>query len=164
LSTATFSEMGKIYLINLHYKAGVVSLVGVSEKAGYPTGLQIQPDKGHSYDVVSLTGQRLYSYRFDIPDKMYYDEFNSTTGNITGGGVKKLDDVFFTLAVPYFPNAKAASVYDQNGVKVLEADLSRFSEQTTPETKPNNFLYVIIASLAMIIIGMVYWEKRKAKR
>ena len=161
LSTAAFSEMGKIYLIDLHYKSGVVSLVGVSEKQGYPPGLQIQPDKGYSYDVVSVTGQKLYSYRFDVPVKEYYDTFNSTTGRIIGGGVKNLDDVFFTLAVPYFPNAKAASVYDPSGVKILEADLSKFSEQKAQAAKSDNLVYLLAASLALIVIGVIYLKKRK---
>ncbi|MEM2918338.1 MAG: hypothetical protein QXY62_02425 [Candidatus Altiarchaeota archaeon] len=121
------ADIGKIYVVNLKYERGVISLVNdVHVKSGYPPGRKIQPDLGYRCEVISFEGKELYSFKFNLPTKWFYDYLDKETGELSGG-VIELEKVNFTLIVPYFSNGKKINIYNQTGALIISIDISNFS-------------------------------------
>jgi len=165
---------GKIYIIELDYTQGNLSLQSIGTRSGFATDRRIQPDNGYRCDVMSSSGLFLESFKFDIPLRVYYDNFDQNTGKIMGGGVQQLESVNFTLSIQYFKNAKSINFYDPNGTLLLSADVSKFSESTTTRTSitpPNknpgsvmNYAIYIPLLLILLLAAFLTHRKLKAKR
>ena len=152
---------GRIYVLDLNYDQGNLSLQDIGTREGYASGRVIQPDKGYRCDVLSTEGTVLESFRFDIPLRVYYDKFDPRSGEITGG-VENLDSADYALTIPYFKNAKSIEFYDPDGTLRLSVDVSEFSEQTTvkpsttlPAEKPSGITGCLIYLPVLLLIALV---------
>jgi hypothetical protein len=125
LSLAANAEAGKVYLLDLHYDKGAVSLKTVSLKDGYAPDKQ-ETLSSYRYTVFSSGGTSLYSSGFAIPLTVFSDNADPQNPSYAGG-MKILNDTSYTLLIPYFDKAKSVALYDPFGAKVLEVDVSRFS-------------------------------------
>jgi len=100
----SFVSAGDVVLIGLHYEDGKLTVSDKKTLIGYYPDRKI--NEGNYYLAIdSLDGEIIYSFRFDVPNKIYTD---SSEG---GGGVIILDKVDFGLLVPYFSEAKEINVY-----------------------------------------------------
>lgn len=129
-----------------------------------------------------------YSF-FSVPNIMMYDE-GDENGNIISGGKIVLENVSFSVKVPYNENADELKVYDSNKTELAKKDISAFSKskvvsdieilkknvdennaektQTSIDKISKNYPVIIISLiillLIVIIIIVLVFRKRKKKR
>lgn len=118
------SAESKIYILDLNYDKGDLSLLNIFVKPGYAPDKATQPEVGYTADVISFKGRILYSFKFEIPLEIYAVPPLETDET---GGLISLDRVNFTLLVPYFENGKTINIYDPNGAKKLSVDIQQFA-------------------------------------
>ena len=161
-------DVDKIYILNLDYDRGNLNLVSVVVQHGYAPDRRIQPEVGYNCSVASFSGETLYSFKFEVPNVIYAPP---PIGGEAESGIY-LEQVNFSLTIPYFRDGKTIYIYDSNDTNVLSVDVSQFadfcgdgvcsdeedyqscSQDCTRESEPetSNFLYIIII---LISVGML---------
>jgi len=121
----TYGAENKIYVLNLNYNQGKLSLVDVSVEIGYSPDRKIQPEEGYRCEVISFMGDVLYSFKFELPVKLATPP-PLKNENVTS--IVYLDNVNFTLLIPYYKNGRAINIYDQYNFLVLSVDVSNFAK------------------------------------
>ncbi len=136
LLICSFVLADDVLLLNLHYKDGEVSLRSQELLKGYSPDRMIQEG---DYDLVikDKGNKRLYSFNFDIPNKVYVDSSE-------GGDVIYLNDFNFYLLVPYYRDAKNIAVVKED--KVLS------NLEIKDEQKDYTILYLF---LVLLLVGIV---------
>jgi len=119
------SHENKVYLIDLNYDAGVLSLNDVVTKAGFPPETPSQSTQAWRIDLISFQDQVLYSSTFDIPNVLL--QVPPLEGEPAGGGPIILENLNFSIIVPYYPNGRDVNIFANNGTLVLSADVSQFA-------------------------------------
>ncbi len=152
------AEPEKIYVVNLNYDKGDITLIDVFVKQGYAPGREIQPEGGYRCEVISFKGEELDSFKFMPPTGWAYDYIDPETGELKGG-VKELEEVEFSLIVPYFSNGKRLDIYNPEGVKILEINISGFAEVQ----EEFDILPMVILAL-IITAGIIAWRYNLIKR
>ena len=147
---------GKIYVLTLNYKSAVLvnslTLVDLRESTGTP---QQFPDKGdYKLEIVSSDGKVLKTIYFNI--------------QILNPQAQQSDiNLFFTMGIPYFSNAKLVKIYDKGNNQLLETALkSDVSARkiTSPESTSPNFFWVYVGlPIILIIVFLVYVEINRKK-
>ena len=98
-------------ILNLHLSEGEITLnsmkkaMGFTKKAGRKNITQ-----PFFYALFSEDGETIGTGRFKIPQKLYYDYFDESTGELTGGQLQR-DELDFVIRVPYFHKAKQIMFY-----------------------------------------------------
>lgn len=115
----------EIYVLDLNYDKGNINLIDVSVKQGYAPDRRIQPEDGYRCDVVSFSNTVLYSFKFEIPRILMTPP--PLPGEEPRGPIY-LDNVNFTLLIPYFENGKSINIYDPSNFLVLSVDVSQFAK------------------------------------
>lgn len=122
------AQENKIYDINLSYDKGNISLISeILVRDGYAPGRKIQPDAGYKSEILSLTDNVLYSFKFEIPNKICSDRMDPKTKEVSGGCVLN-DKANFALIMPYFENGKVINIYDADGKKVFFASVEHLAK------------------------------------
>jgi hypothetical protein len=87
---------------------------------------KLQPETGFRCEVVSVSDEMLYSFRFAVPNVVCTDTFSADDSLL--GGCQTTDSGGFSLLMPYFKTAKSINLYDQNDKMVAFADVSSFAQ------------------------------------
>ena len=154
----------QIYILKLNYNNGSLSLIDLDIGYGYvPDSNPItQPETGYRCEVISLTDDVLYSFRFVIPNTVSSPPplpDQEPTGEIS------LDNVNFTLLIPYYSDGKLINIYDPEDILLFSIDISKFADQELVVTEPGyqNYLsYFIIVILVVLIIFVIYKKLKKS--
>jgi hypothetical protein len=116
------------YTLNINYNEGELTLISSNVKQSEET---IDNSLGnYSAKIYDYQGNLLNFYRFNIQNSILYDEVDEN-GTISGGGEIELDEVNFTLVLPYYENATKISIYDENMSKKIDIDISMYSKTYT---------------------------------
>lgn len=125
LSSDEAFAAGSVYGLRLGYDSGKLSLIEIRLTEGFEdAGTDSGPFECR---LVSADGRVARSLKFDIPNKVCYDEIDPITGGLRGG-CRTLDKTEFMLFVPQQSGAKKMEVYDENNIRILSADLPEYSE------------------------------------
>ena len=114
---------------------------------------------------------------FSIPHTIFYDNVDEQ-GFIVGGGTTKLDYVKHTIHVPYYDDAVAIRIYDENLEEKLVIDLFPFVEdeivqdieqkvqefevETQTEENFPMMLLIIFGVVALIVIVYAFLHIKKS--
>lgn len=143
----------KVFIVDLNYKDGVITIDDIMTKAGYYPDRKLQPEGGYTLELMSEEGS-LYSFNFQVPLKIYTDVIEDD-GEISGG-VVVLSETNFALVLPYFDDAKEIRIYDTNNKEILsKAVVPAFGERTT--------LKYVFGFVIIFIVLFLFFYKRKPK-
>lgn len=117
-------DASKIYIVELNYNRGAITLIDVFVKDGYLPDISAQPATGYECRLVSFANETLYDFKFEIPTEISPPP---PLENETHEAVIHLENVNFTLILPYFENGNIINIYDPSGVKVSSVDVSGYS-------------------------------------
>jgi len=136
---------------------------------------KIQPETGYVSEVISFDKKILYSFLFEVPLVIYVDEIDSETGRFIGK-TEILDETDFSLIIPYFPNGEKINIYNPEKEKILEIDISSFSEKCEEDMcesdkkiedkkqKNNSYVFLVIFLLLIIISGFIIFKRLKSEK
>ncbi len=135
-----FVVASDVVLVSLHYEDGKLSLNNKYNLFGYYPDRKIQ--EGEYYlAVVSSKNAKIYSFRFDVPNRIYVDSSSK------GGDVIVLNKVDFGLLVPYFEEAKEIVIYKENEELLT-------IENPKPE---RNYFWLGLVLILIILIIFIFW-------
>ncbi|MEK6967245.1 MAG: hypothetical protein AABX51_01290 [Nanoarchaeota archaeon] len=142
---AAAQETGRVYLLSLNYKklpsAESLSLINLQIADGSAADPSSQPANGYLLDISSPDGQILSSAKFIVPVGAVM--LNGLTQEQVQGSV---DDLNFTISVPYFSNAGLITIYDKSGAnKILEI----------PIDTPGKSIWPYIAGLLLLVLAIL---------
>ncbi len=149
------AEASKVYILNLNYDNGKITLKDKIVKYGYSPDRKIQPEEGYRLEVVSLNSEILYFFNFEVPSRIYVDVTNPGTQELSGG-IIKLDKTDFALVVPYFEEAKEIKIYDMNNNEIL-----LINAQESLSGRSMLMLWLIPAIVIITLLVLVYRKIRK---
>lgn len=145
LTLAQESDLGKIMVVDYAYHNGTFEISNISTMEGaapdYKLDEAIYAEKAahdsaedyYAFDFLGADGNPLLSYHREYPAKLFYDEFDPETGNMSGGMVL-LYDVEDSLYLEYSPEIKEIKIADSKGGEVLRAKVSDYLKTETGET------------------------------
>lgn len=171
LISVSLADEGKIYQVNLFYENlfydnGKIKITDILVGFGFVAQQEGNYKQLYKVKLISSTNEELYSASFNIPIFVHGDEIDPVTGDFKGS-VVQLDQVNFSLTVPYFENGKTIYIYDSNNTKILAADVSSFAEVCSDSTceQDNTFLIVLIGGgLGAIVLVLIIYVILKRKR
>ena len=149
------AETNKVYILNLDYDNGKITLKDKIVKYGYSPDRKIQPEEGYRAEVVSVNGDVLYFFNFEVPSKIYVDVTEPRTQELSGG-IIKLDKTDFALIVPYFEEAKEIKIYDMNNNEILLIDA-----RESLSSRNMLMLWLIPAVVIITLLVLAYRKIRK---
>jgi len=150
------AETNKVWIVSLHYDssktADKITMNEVVLKYGYAPDMKLQPENSYRLDVLDDKNNVIYSFKFDIPNKIFTD---ITEENEIKGGIIVLNQTDFAIIVPYYQNSLKIAVYDEMNKQI-------FSFNPTKEQK-NNFNVWIISSVIgfVLLLTIIILRKRK---
>ena len=118
------ASFGKVYVLNLEYSYGKISVDNVYVKPGN-ISTEIEQTGDYKYELVSFKDEILYTSRFDIETSFMVPPPLGSRGPSQKVELKELS---FTLVVPYFENGKTINIYDPENNKVLSIDVGYFTD------------------------------------
>lgn len=139
-----FVSASDVILVSLHYENGEISLNERYNLVGHYPDRKIQ-EGDHYLSVVSGKGEKLYSFRFNVPNKIYTDSSSK------GGNVIELDEVDFGLLVPYFEEAKDIKIYKGN---------EELLTIKNPRAKGNYYWIILLLILVILVLIGFWWFNR----
>ncbi|ODS41335.1 MAG: hypothetical protein A7315_06610 [Candidatus Altiarchaeales archaeon WOR_SM1_79] len=149
--TMTVVVESKIIMLELNYKDGAIYLTDKYKKNGFAPDRRIQPDGENIYSAIvySKSDRTLYTFTFDVPNFLNYDEPDGE--NLTGG-VIELNETDFTLIIPYFENAAWVYVYYPNDTLALEVNVTNLQDKggSNCKTLVNNGLSASLFDIVFV--------------
>jgi len=172
LLATTVSAVDHYYNITLNYNKGVISYSAITVS---PAQENLEPSPGlYIAEVISVEDEILNLTFFDFPLEMIVDYLDG------GGELIILDEATINLYVPYYEDAKAINIYDEELNKKLTLDVSMYSkiistsptpivtEQTVQqrlaeENKKTLIINIVLSAaiVAIVIIILILLTKRK---
>ncbi len=146
----------KVSIFNFNYNDGEIILKEQLIKEGYYPDRNIQVKEGYSCRLVDKNNNNLYSFRFELPMKLYTDVIDD---NKVVGDVIILNETDFSFITPYFPESSNIVCSNPRGYEIL-------NEQTTHITlsyeKYNKRLWFYgIVGLVLLLVLILILRKRK---
>ncbi len=83
--------------------------------------------KTYNLEVIDINRDKKEAIAFGVLNKFFYDSVNAS-GEIVLGGLQELENVSFIVYAPYHDTGKEIIIYDENGNKISEKDVSSFSK------------------------------------
>ena len=120
------TDFNKYYQLDLDYNNGEISLINheiyfsdteVDNYFGFYSAI-VNDAENNSLDVVL----------FDVPNKILYDEVDEN-GTIVSGGEAELEDVDFTIYVPYYENASLIKIYNESLTEEFVVSVFEYSKE-----------------------------------
>ncbi len=121
-ASETIGDDNIVYVAKIKYSKEGLSLVDIWLVEGEPPDRRIQPEDGYTAKLVSSTGDILDFFKFGIP--IFLTDI-----------AVELDETYFSVVFPYFPNAKSIQILDPEGNLKLTIDVSQFSRTQDPGPK-----------------------------
>ncbi len=142
----------KVYVVDLHYKDGKITVNDIMVKTGYYPDRKLQPEKGYTLDLVS-DKEVLYSFKFEVPLKIYTDVIEDEE---VRGGIIILNESNFALVLPYFEEAKDIRIYDTRNKEVASASV-------VPALGERTALKWIFGFIIIFIVLILFFYKRRSR-
>lgn len=143
----------KVFIVDLNYKDGIITVNDIMIKIGYYPDRKLQPEIGYTLELVS-EDKVLYSFKFEVPLEIRTDVIDED-GEVKGG-IIVLSETNFALILPYYDEAKEIRVYDSKNKEVLsKAVVPALGERTT--------LKWIFGFILIIIVLFLFFNKRPKK-
>ncbi len=157
MANVVLAESDTVYLLDLHYDMGEISLNNIKIETGFSPDRKIQSGD-YRLEVISFYNRPIYSFNFKAP-RVYSDKSDRLTGDIVGD-VIDLEEADFTLVVPYFNDGKNIRIYKENN-EIFSTDLSEFIIKQSPGRKFTFFYIILIALFIIVIIFLINKKKKK---
>lgn len=111
----------KLYQIDFTYENENIIMKNIQQIVGCsPTSESLT---GYTYEIVSDSHEKLRTYKFGNPGKIYTD---TSIGGMSGDVVKP-EIVDFSLLIPVIKNSEKLEIYNQNNEKITEFTLPEFN-------------------------------------
>ncbi|UCE28761.1 MAG: right-handed parallel beta-helix repeat-containing protein [Candidatus Bathyarchaeota archaeon] len=146
--TMTVVVEDKILMLELNYDMGSLSLLDVYKKSGFAPDRRIQPESGHTAQIVSKSEKILYEFTFGVPNVWQYDYAD---GDVLAGGSVELDETDFTLVIPYFESAAWINLYYPDGSPALSVHL-----EGIPDMGGSNCQTMVNNGLSSLLLDIVF--------
>ncbi len=145
----------KVYIVDLEYKDGVITVNDIVTKTGYYPDRKLQPERGYTLELVSEDDLALYSFKFQVPLKIYTDVIDS--GGEINGGVIILNETNFALIVPYDDDAKEIKIYDTKSKEIVSASV-------VPALGGRGALKWIFGFIIIFIVLFLFFYRKRSKK
>lgn len=125
--------------LKLNYNSGKLALVESNVIKGDYSNL------GGAYlaKIISFEEKELNQLFFSIPLEIINDVIDPKTGLIIGGNTVILNQLNFSLYIPYYENAKEVEIYNQTGLKILTVNIPQFSKDLCGDNLCQNWESII---------------------
>ena len=132
-----YAETQKIYTLDLNYNQGTVTKELLFVTQGYFKEQKGSTEDYYSLELISFEGTILHTQRFNFPLEIFgapnLDWFDEAGNQIyiptaEESGYALLDEAIARLIIPYFKNGKGIIVYNSEKNKILEIDISSYSD------------------------------------
>ncbi|MFH2028156.1 MAG: hypothetical protein ABIJ08_03390 [Nanoarchaeota archaeon] len=149
------AQEGKVMVVNFQYKEGFITFKERTVMLGYYPDRNYQPENGYKAEIISATGEVLYSFKFNIGTDIFVDYDDNSA---LSGGLIRLNETDFSLVLPYLDEAYEIRFYNERNFKVASIDISeeRFS--------PKGFFFPLWIVLILIIVVLIYMIKNRVSR
>ncbi|MFH1641669.1 MAG: hypothetical protein ABIC04_02105 [Nanoarchaeota archaeon] len=145
---AGFVSAEQIVVLNFHYDDGIITFKDRDVRLGYYPDRNYQPENGLRADLVTASGESLYSFRFKIPLTEFTDY---ESGSELKGVVIQLTETDFSLIIPYFEDAAELNFYNERNYKITTVDISK--ERLSP-AKVLVPMFVVVGLILCILVYM----------
>ena len=145
----------KVSIFNFNYDNGKITLKEQLIKEGYYPDRKIQVDEGYSCKLVDKNNNNLYSFRFELPMKLYTDVIDN---NRIVGNIIILNETDFSFIIPYIPESKSIVCSNPRGYEVLKEEVIHI---TMSYKKSNPWLWFFVMLVLILLIVIIYKQKRK---
>lgn len=144
----------KVFILDLNYDNGQISINDVITKAGYAPDRKLQPEQGYKLEITK-GNEVLYSFKFEIPLKINTDVIEEK-GEISGG-IVILEKTNFALVVPYYKDAEHIKIYDNKDNEVV-------STTVVPALgKRNSVKWIVGFAIIFVVLFFLLYERRRKK-
>jgi len=148
----------KVIVLNFDYDNGKIEFVEKTTKIGYYPDRKIAVSEGYKLVAISNTYEVLYSFNFEVPNKIFTD-ISTEYGEINGNLIV-LNKTSFSLVIPYFDNLKEIKILDENQEELTNINLA-------PRLSPsrNNLLaiFLFIIGLVFVAYSIKHYHKHRRK-
>ncbi|MBW2989308.1 hypothetical protein KY358_03250 [Candidatus Woesearchaeota archaeon] len=151
-------ECSRVFVVRFNYDRGVISYRDKVVKCGYSPDRRLQPGSGYTAEVVSIAGDALHSFKFDVPLTLNFDSSDPIVKRLSGG-MAVLNETDFALIFPYYDEASSIVIYNPRDYEVLRIPL--IEEQFMQ--KRSSFLSLILGILALLIISFIAYRICRAR-
>lgn len=141
----------KVIIFQLDYDNGNITYLNNTVKYGFYPDRRYQSEYGYKAEMLSDKSEVLYSFKFDIPNKIFVDGTNER-GELSGGKIV-MNETKFALTVPYFERAKEMRIYSPDNRLITNIPLKMKSSLAL-----YSIIFLIIAGL---MIGFFIFRKKK---
>lgn len=150
------ADSNMVYVVNLEYSYGKINMENVYVRSGN-ISIKLEKVGDYRYELISFNNEVLYTSQFDIktsfiaPPPIGWEGTNQTV---------ELEELSFTLTVPYFEDGKTINIYNPENDKVLSVDVGYF---VIEKEKTRKIYYLIGGMVILIVIGVsvYFYLKRK---
>lgn len=120
--TETSSQ--RIYLIEVFYEKGIISLGEISTKLGYvPPAEKILNEIPCRIRIISFSGEVLKEQMFSLSPYVYYDPPREGNDQALPTGQTELEKTSILAILPYYNNGKWVELSDANGRMLEKKDI-----------------------------------------
>lgn len=145
----------KVFIVDLNYKEGEIKINDIMTKDGYYPDRKLYPETGYTLELISEDNTVLYSFKFQVPLKIYTDVIDEN--GETKGGIIVLNETDFALIFPYYGNAKYVKIYDISNKEIL-------STYVAPALGGRTTFKWIFGFIIIIIVLFFFFKQKKPKR
>ena len=145
----------KVMVMKLNYDHGNVTLLNSTIKYGFSPDRRYQPEEGYKLKMTSFGDEKLYEFRFKMPNEIFIDGTDSN-GEISGGKIV-LDNINFALVVPYYDDMKEIKIYSKSDEIVGEIS---FEEQRNFSIM-RGVLVGLIAIITAVLLIFIFVKHSK---
>ena len=158
LILVSFVSASKVYIFNFGYEDGLISLKDQIVKEGYYPDRKVSVSEGYKCALVDDNLKELYSFKFELPNKLYVD--GAVRGKMIGN-VIVLSKTDFSFVMPYFGNAGKLVCYNPAGYKILDSLVVR--EQLSPLVKSGWLWWYVGFGVVGFVFLVVYYNRKRFK-
>ncbi|MBN2094658.1 MAG: hypothetical protein JW727_01290 [Candidatus Aenigmarchaeota archaeon] len=130
---------GTIYVVDIHYSQGELDYSAVKLGRGYFPERLIQPESGHTCEVISCSGEVLYSFRYGTNQIIFPPPPREGEDP---GSPYFVESFNKTLIVPYFRDASMIKIYDEQNSTLANLDVSMYSPACIVSENPGSSLEI----------------------
>jgi LPXTG-motif cell wall-anchored protein len=143
----------KVVIFNLNYDNGKIALKEQIIKEGYYPDRRVQVDEGYMCGLKDSSNDFLYSFKFELPNKLYTD---ISDGNLTMGNIIILNETDFSFIMPYINEVDNIVCNNPGGYEIINEMIIK----TEPE-KRNAWIFVYIGIVLLGFIILYFYKKKR---
>jgi len=151
------AESNKVLIINVHYEDEKLRITDRLVKPGNYPDRNVQPEYGHTLEILSEAGAVLYNIKFNVPNKLFVDNVNP--GGSLSGGLTILSETDFAMILPHFDDAEQVVIYNEDGFEIASVYLK---ERFGPVAKGFGWFGLILLILGLGFLAFLYIQRRNS--